>query len=121
MATALISALTRRPVRRSVAMTGEITLRGKVLPVGGIKEKVLAAHRAGIKTVILPAENRRDLEEIPANVQRDVKFRFVEHMDEVLSIALHERPRADSRPTSRSGVAEREAARQVVSPPGTVA
>ena len=121
MATALISALTRRPVRRSVAMTGEITLRGKVLPVGGIKEKVLAAHRAGIKTVILPAENRRDLEEIPANVQRDVKFRFVEHMDEVLSIALHERPRADSRPTSRSAVAEREAARQVVSPPGTVA
>jgi ATP-dependent Lon protease len=95
MGTALISALTGRPVHRNVAMTGEITLRGKVLPVGGIKEKVLAAHRAGIKTIILPDENRKDLEEIPAHVQEDLKFRFVETMDDVLKIALHERKKRD--------------------------
>jgi len=91
MATALLSALTGRPVHRNVAMTGEITLRGKVLPVGGVKEKVLAAHRAGIRTIILPEENRKDLEEIPSHVQEDLKFRFVETMDEVARIALHER------------------------------
>ena len=91
MATALLSALTGRPVHRNVAMTGEITLRGKVLPVGGVKEKVLAAHRAGIRTIILPEENRKDLEEIPSHVQEDLKFRFVETMDEVARIALHEK------------------------------
>jgi ATP-dependent Lon protease len=95
MGTALISALTGRPVHRDVAMTGEITLRGKVLPVGGIKEKVLAAHRAGIKTIILPEDNRKDLEEIPAHVQQDLKFRFVETMADVLKIALHERKRKE--------------------------
>ncbi len=95
MGTALISALTGRPAHRSVAMTGEITLRGKVLPVGGIKEKVLAAHRAGIKTIILPEESRKDLEEIPAHVQQDLKFRFVESMDDVLDIALHGEARAE--------------------------
>jgi ATP-dependent Lon protease len=78
-----------------VAMTGEITLRGKVLPVGGIKEKVLAAHRAGIKTIIMPDENRKDLEEIPTHVQEELKFRFVETMDDVLKIALHERKRKE--------------------------
>jgi len=88
MATALASALTKKPVRADVAMTGEITLRGKVLPVGGIKEKILAAHRAGVKKILLPVENRRDLEEIPANVKRDLKFIFVEHMDQVLKEAL---------------------------------
>jgi ATP-dependent Lon protease len=88
MATALVSALTRRPVRKDVAMTGEITLRGKVLPVGGVKEKVLAAHRAGMKTVILPAENEKDLEEIPPYVKREMTFHFVEHIDDVLKWAL---------------------------------
>jgi ATP-dependent Lon protease len=88
MVTAMVSALTNRPVRSDVAMTGEITLRGRVLPVGGIKEKVLAAHRAGIKVMILPAENKKDLEEIPESVQKRMDFRLVEHMDEVLKIAL---------------------------------
>lgn len=88
MATALASALSGRRTSREVAMTGEITLRGRVLPVGGIKEKVLAAHRAGVKTVILPEENKKDLEEIPANVKRHLKFVLVKNMDEVLKEAL---------------------------------
>jgi ATP-dependent Lon protease len=88
MASALASALTGKPVRSDIAMTGEITLRGRVLPVGGIKEKVLAAHRAGIKKVILPKENKRDTDEIPNNVKRALEFTFVEHMDEVLQKAL---------------------------------
>jgi len=88
MATAVISALTNIPVYRDVAMTGEITLRGRVLPVGGIKEKVLAANRAGIKKILLPIENQRDLEDIPQNVKRRIEFVFVEHMDEVLKHAL---------------------------------
>lgn len=88
MACALISALTGRPVDRTVAMTGEITLRGRVLPVGGIKEKVLAAHRAGIKTLILPEENTKDLEEVPQYVKDDLRFIFVSNMDEVISKAL---------------------------------
>ena len=88
MATAVASALTGKPVRSDVAMTGEITLRGRVLPVGGIKEKVLAAHRAGIKKVMLPKENKRDIDEIPANVKRSLEFVLVEHMDEVLQTAM---------------------------------
>ena len=88
MATAVASALTGRPVRSDVAMTGEITLRGRVLPVGGIKEKVLAAHRAGIRTIILPKENKRDLDEIPGNVKRNLNFVFVGHMDEVLKHSM---------------------------------
>jgi ATP-dependent Lon protease len=98
MATALVSSLTNQPVRRDVAMTGEITLRGRVLPVGGIKEKVLAAHRAGIKTVILPRENEKNLEEIPANIRRKMQFILVGHMDEVLPHAL-----ADGRPSAEAG------------------
>lgn len=88
MATAVASALTGKAVRADLAMTGEITLRGRVLPVGGIKEKVLAAHRAGIKKIILPEENKRDLDELPANVKRSLEFVLVEHMDEVLKNAL---------------------------------
>lgn len=88
MATALASALTNRKVKRDVAMTGEITLRGRVLPVGGIKEKVLAAHRAGIKIIILPKENKKDLEDIPANIRKELKFIMVEHIDEVLEHSL---------------------------------
>lgn len=90
MATSMASALTKRPIDRYVAMTGEITLRGKVLPIGGLKEKVLAAHRAGIRTVIFPKENEKDLEEIPENVRTLLQFKPVSHMDEVLEIALKE-------------------------------
>jgi ATP-dependent Lon protease len=89
MATALISALTRRPAYRDVAMTGEITLRGRVLPVGGIKEKVMAAHRAGIKTFILPKRNLKDLEDVPPEVIQALRFVFVECMDDVIKVALH--------------------------------
>jgi ATP-dependent Lon protease len=89
IATALISALTRRPARREVAMTGEITLRGRVLPVGGIREKVLAAHRAGIKTFILPTRNQKDLADVPEDVKHELTFMPVTHMDQVVPIALH--------------------------------
>jgi ATP-dependent Lon protease len=88
MLTALISLLTSRKVKKDLAMTGEITLRGAVLPVGGIKEKVLAAYRAGIKTIILPNWNRKDMEDIPANVKKAIKFHFVGDMLEVLKLAL---------------------------------
>jgi ATP-dependent Lon protease len=88
MATALVSALSKIPVRREVAMTGEITLRGKVLPIGGVKEKLLAAHRIGITTVILPRENEKDLSEIPKNILDALTVELVEHVDEVLKIAL---------------------------------
>jgi ATP-dependent Lon protease len=92
MTTALASALTRRPVYRDVAMTGEMTLRGKVLPIGGVRDKVLAAHRAGIRKVILPAENEKDLEDVPEHVRNDLQFVFVKHLDQVLNEAL--RPEA---------------------------
>ena len=88
IALALVSALTKRPARKDVAMTGEITLRGRVLEIGGVKEKIIAAHRAGIRTVVLPKNNKKDLEEIPEKTKKDIKFIFISHMDEVIKIAL---------------------------------
>jgi ATP-dependent Lon protease len=88
LATSLVSAVSKIPVRRTTAMTGEITLRGKVLPIGGVKEKVIAAHRTGCKTVIIPKDNAADLEEVPEFVRRDLRFVLVDHVDEVLREAL---------------------------------
>jgi len=90
MATAIISAFTRRPVRRDVAMTGEVTLRGKVLPIGGLKSKTIAAHRAGIKTVLLPKDNAKDIPELPERVRQDLELIPVGHLDEVFAVALLE-------------------------------
>jgi ATP-dependent Lon protease len=92
MCTALVSVLTGIPVRKDVAMTGEITLRGQVLPIGGLKEKLLAAHRGNIKTVLIPMENERDLKEIPDNIKADLQIRPVKWIDEVLQIALQYMP-----------------------------
>ncbi|WP_417347854.1 endopeptidase La [Ferrimonas sp.] len=92
MCTSLVSSLTGNPVRADVAMTGEITLRGEVLPIGGLKEKLLAAHRGGIKTVLIPKENARDLEEIPENVKKDLAIHPVQWIDEVLTLALENPP-----------------------------
>jgi ATP-dependent Lon protease len=88
MATAIASALSKIAVRRDLAMTGEITLRGKVLPIGGLKEKLLAAHRAGIFEAILPKENEKDISEVPENLRNAMKLHFADNMDEVLAIAL---------------------------------
>jgi ATP-dependent Lon protease len=85
---AIASALSQRPVRRDLAMTGEVTLRGKVLEIGGVKEKVLAAYRAGLRTLIMPASNEKDLRDVPDEVKKQVAFTFVQQMDEVLRIAL---------------------------------
>jgi len=93
MATALASVFTNTPVRREVAMTGEVTLRGRVLPIGGLKEKILAARRAGIKTVILPKRNEKDLDEVPRHVRRGMEFIYAETMDDVLPAALAWPPR----------------------------
>jgi ATP-dependent Lon protease len=91
IATAIASALAKIPVRRDLAMTGEITLRGKVLPIGGLKEKLLAAHRAGVMNVILPRDNEKDLADVPENLRNEMKLHFADTMDDVLPIAL-ERP-----------------------------
>ncbi len=96
MTTALVSAFTKIPVRRGVAMTGEVTLRGRVLEIGGLKEKVLAAHRAGVKTVIVPENNRKDLEDIPDYVQKELEFVFAKLVDEVLKVALTRLPQPNA-------------------------
>jgi ATP-dependent Lon protease len=88
MATALVSALTGRPVRRDIAMTGELTLRGKVLPIGGLPEKAVAAQRAGCKQILIPQENEKDYHELPKDVQKGLQWHLVGHMDEVLHCAL---------------------------------
>jgi ATP-dependent Lon protease len=100
IATALISALLQRPVHRDVGMTGEITLRGRVLPIGGFKEKVIAAHRAGLKTVLVPHKNKKDIGDLPARVRRDLKLVFVTRMDEVLPVALLEGVKGLAVPTA---------------------
>jgi ATP-dependent Lon protease len=92
MATALISAFSGRKVRRDVAMTGEITLRGQVLPIGGLKQKVLAAHRAGIRTVLFPKKNLKDVDDIPEDVRNELTLIPVDHMDQVVKAALLELP-----------------------------
>jgi ATP-dependent Lon protease len=101
MATALVSVLAQRPVRKDVAMTGEITLRGNILPIGGVKEKLLAARRAKLKTVIMPAANERDLEDLPKEVARDLKFVFVEHIRDVIDVAL--RPPVKAKASKATG------------------
>ena len=88
MATAIASLLTGRPVKPLLAMTGEMTLRGQVLPIGGLKEKTLAAYRAGIRTLILPKQNQKDMEEIPEEIKKRISFVFLETVDEVLELAL---------------------------------
>src|SRR3989449_6490425 len=111
LATALVSALSLRPVRKDVAMTGEITLRGNVLPVGGVKEKVLAARRARVSTIILPALNKRDMDEVPKEPFKDIRFVFVDHMRQVFREALKEKvapaappgPRPQRMPQAASG------------------
>jgi ATP-dependent Lon protease len=110
MAVALISAMTKRPVRASLAMTGEITLRGNVLVIGGLKEKVLAALRAGIKTVIYPRTNEKDLQDIPDYVHKSLDMIPVSHLDEVLNIAFKDKTKSTR--STRSHTTTRTAARQ---------
>jgi ATP-dependent Lon protease len=102
MATALASALSRRPVRHDVGMSGEITLRGRVLPIGGVREKVLAAYRLKLKTIILPAENKKDIVDVPAKARSAMDLHFVSHMDEVLDIALRPPPKPPARRKRKS-------------------
>ena len=92
MCTAVVSVLTAIPVRADVAMTGEITLRGRVLPIGGLKEKLLAAHRGGVEMVIIPDENERDLKEVPDKIKQDLDIRPVKWMDQVIELALERKP-----------------------------
>ena len=97
MTTALASLLSGRPVKSTVGMTGEVTLQGRVLPIGGLKQKVLAAHRAGLKEVILPKRNEGDLEDVPEQVKNEMSFHIAETIDDVLSHALEPLAAADSR------------------------
>ncbi len=113
LATAILSALTGRPIYREVGMTGEITLRGRVLPIGGVREKVLAAHRAGLKVVMLPEKNMKDLVDVPKRVRTDLKIIPVEHMDQILGVALYPEPvlpppRPRRRPEEGQGQEENE-------------
>ena len=103
MCTALVSALTRIPTKSSVAMTGEITLRGEVLPIGGLKEKLLAAHRGGIETVLIPADNEKDLVEIPKNIKEKLRIVPVKWIDEVWELALQQMPRPSRNDVAASG------------------
>jgi ATP-dependent Lon protease len=104
MATALVSLLSGRPVKKGVGMTGEITLRGQVLPVGGIKEKMIAAHRAGLKTIILPRRNEPDLDDLPAEVRKTLSFVLAESVNDVLDAALEKPPRVRKSTEGKKGV-----------------
>jgi len=111
MATSLVSLVLGRKVKKKLGMTGEITLRGQVLPVGGIKEKVLAAHRNGLKTVILPKRNEYDLDDVPEEIKKKIQFIFVETVDEVLEAALEKqrkRAMSKSKKQSESGEVQKE-------------
>ena len=101
MAVALTSLATGRPVRSEVGMTGEVTLRGKILPIGGVKEKVLAAHRAGLKTVMLPKRNELDLEDVPDEVRKDIEFVYIDTIDEAIETALKPKKKRKSRSASQ--------------------
>lgn len=114
IATAIISSLSGIPIKRDVAMTGEITLRGRVLPIGGLKEKVIAAHRAGIKTVIIPEENKKDIEEIPETVRADLKFVFASNMDTVVKTALAKNI-SKTHPQAKEFIAQQEVAATIIS------
>ena len=112
IAVALVSALTGRAVRKELAMTGEISLRGRILTIGGVKEKVLAAHRAGLREVLLPRENERDLDDIPEEVRAALRFHWVENLDEAMRAALCPKaPRAAKRGKAKRGVAKRGTAK----------
>jgi ATP-dependent Lon protease len=104
MATAMVSLLSGRPVKKGVGMTGEITLRGQVLPVGGIKEKMIAAHRAGLKTIILPRRNELDLEDLPAEVRKALSFVPVQTVNEVLKASLEPTRRTSKKPAQKKVV-----------------
>ncbi|HSY49132.1 MAG TPA: endopeptidase La [Thermoanaerobaculia bacterium] len=119
MTSAIISMITGRPVKRNVAMTGEVTLRGDVLPIGGLKEKVLAARAAKITTVIMPKLNERDLIDVPEPIKRDMQFYFVEHVEEVLKIALLDRAAAEQKTTERVGRESKPLAEPEPAPPVT--
>ncbi len=120
MATALFSAFAERPVRRDVAMTGEITLRGRVLPVGGLKEKLLAAHRAGVRQVILPERNRKDIQEIPKNILKQLDLVFVETMETVLDAVLLPAAEEDEKESSESALLDASLSRDVESEENTI-
>ena len=120
MATAMVSAFTGIPVRKDVAMTGEITLRGRVLPIGGLKSKILAAHLSGAKTVILPRKNEKDLRDVPDEIRKQTKLVLVDSMDQVLEAALRRRPKPLApRPAgpARGGNVERQPTVRPAFPP----
>ena len=120
MATALVSALSRVPVRKNVAMTGEITLRGKVLPIGGLKEKILAAARLGIDTVVIPVQNLKDLEDVPKTILKKLKIITASTIDDVLAVALEVYPPvvASAEPPKTEPVKPKAARGRIVGPPG---
>jgi ATP-dependent Lon protease len=108
IAVAIISALTGKPVRKEIALSGEISLRGRVLTVGGVKEKVLAAHRAGLKEIVLPRENERDLDDIPEEVRNALKFHWVDNLDEALAIAIIDGKTSTGRKRTSKSAAQAE-------------